>query len=92
MVHWLDQIPRATAKIRVSRTLRRSSLSFCPCTKAERAKKNFASVGLAEWGEFRVGDALETLRVDPPREIDLILLVGAKSRYLDVLKLLEPQL
>jgi hypothetical protein len=55
-------------------------VSFCPRTKADRAKKNFASVGLEEWVEFRVGDVLETLKVDPPREIDLILHVGAKSQ------------
>ena len=64
----------------MSPTLRRSSVSFCPRTKADRAKKNFASVGLEEWVEFRVGDVLETLKVDPPREIDLILHVGAKSQ------------
>lgn len=60
--------------------------------KAERAKKNLAAAGLQKWVEFRVGNALETLKSNPPREIDLILLDGAKGLYLDVLKLLEPYL
>jgi predicted O-methyltransferase YrrM len=59
--------------------------------KAERAKKNLTAAGLNEWVEFRVGDALETLS-DPPREIDMVFLDGAKGLYLDVLKLLEPHL
>jgi predicted O-methyltransferase YrrM len=60
--------------------------------KAGRARKNLAAAGLEEWVEFRVGDALETLKSALPNEIDLILLDGAKGLYLDVLKLLEPQL
>ena len=59
--------------------------------KAERAKRNLTAAGLEEWVEFRVGDALETLS-NPPREIDMIFLDGAKQLYLDVLKLLEPHL
>ena len=59
--------------------------------KAQRAKRNLTAAGLAEWVEFRVGDALETLS-NPPREIDMIFLDGAKELYLDVLKLLEPHL
>ncbi|HEY5706985.1 MAG TPA: class I SAM-dependent methyltransferase [Terrimicrobiaceae bacterium] len=59
--------------------------------KAERAKRNLTAAGLDEWVEFCVGDALETLS-NPPREIDMIFLDGAKQLYLDVLKLLEPHL
>jgi len=59
--------------------------------KAERAKRNLTAAGLDEWVEFRVGDALKTLS-NPPREIDIIFLDGAKELYLDVLKLLEPHL
>jgi predicted O-methyltransferase YrrM len=59
--------------------------------KAEQAKRNLAAAGLERWVEFRIGDALETLS-DPPREIDMIFLDGAKSLYFDILKLLEPQL
>lgn len=60
--------------------------------KAERARENLTAAGLVEWVEFRIGDALETLRANLPREIDLVLLDGAKSLYLDVLKLVEPHL
>lgn len=60
--------------------------------KAARAKKNLTAAGLEDLVEFRVGDALATLRADLPREIDLIFLDGAKGLYLNVLKLLEPQL
>jgi predicted O-methyltransferase YrrM len=59
--------------------------------KAGQAKRNLAAAGLEQWVESRVGDALETLS-DPPREIDMIFLDGAKSLYLGVFKLLEPQL
>ena len=60
--------------------------------KAARAKTNLTTAGLDEWVEVRVGDALETLKSKPPREIDMIFLDGAKGLYLDVLKLLEPHL
>ncbi len=60
--------------------------------KAERARKNLAAAGLDERVEFRVGDAMETLKSGLPSEIDFILLDGAKGLYLDVLKLLEPNL
>jgi predicted O-methyltransferase YrrM len=60
--------------------------------KAERAKKNLAAAGLAEWVEFRVGDARESLKSHPPRDIDLLLLDGAKGLYLSVLQLVEPGL
>jgi predicted O-methyltransferase YrrM len=59
--------------------------------KAEQATRNLAAAGLEQWVEFRVGDALETLS-EPPREIDMIFLDGAKGLYFGVLKLLEPQL
>ena len=48
------------------------------------------AAGLEDRVEFRIGDALETLKSDLPPEIDFILLDGAKGLYLDVLKLLEP--
>lgn len=59
--------------------------------KAEQAKRNLAAAGLQQWVEFRVGDALETLS-DPPRDIDMIFLDGAKGLYFGVLKRLEPEL
>jgi predicted O-methyltransferase YrrM len=60
--------------------------------KAEQAKKNLAAVGLEDWVDFRIGDALETLKADLPGEIDLVLLDGAKGLYFKVLRLLEPHL
>ena len=39
--------------------------------------------------EIREGDALETLSVDLPETIDLVLLDGAKSLYPEILSLLE---
>lgn len=59
--------------------------------KAEQAKKNLTDAGLVDLVEFRVGDALETL-AEPPQEIDMVFLDGAKELYLPVLRLLEPNL
>jgi predicted O-methyltransferase YrrM len=42
--------------------------------------------------EIREGDALETLSVDLPEKIDLVLLDGAKSLYPEILGLLESRL
>jgi predicted O-methyltransferase YrrM len=59
--------------------------------KAARARANLEAAGLADLVEIRVGDARETL-ADVGGEIDLVLLDGAFSLYLPVLKLLEPHL
>jgi len=61
-------------------------------TKAKRAKENLAAAGLADLVEIRVGDALETLKDGIDKDVDLVLLDGAFSLYLPVLKLLEPHL
>jgi predicted O-methyltransferase YrrM len=61
-------------------------------TKAARAQANLAAAGLADIVDIRVGDALETLRNGVGGDIDLVLLDGAFSLYLPVLKLLEPHL
>lgn len=61
-------------------------------TKAERARENVAEAGLADLVEIRVGDALETLKHGIEGDVDLVLLDGAFSLYLPVLKLLEPHL
>jgi predicted O-methyltransferase YrrM len=42
--------------------------------------------------EIRVGDALQTLSRDLPETIDLLLLDGAKSLYLEILGLVESRL
>jgi predicted O-methyltransferase YrrM len=58
-------------------------------SKAKRARKNIAAAGLSEIVEIRVGDALETLK-DVEGPIDVLMLDGAFTLYLRVLKLLEP--
>jgi predicted O-methyltransferase YrrM len=60
-------------------------------SKAARALANLEAAGLADLVDIRVGDARETL-VDVGGEIGLVLLDGAFSLYLPVLKLLEPHL
>jgi predicted O-methyltransferase YrrM len=60
--------------------------------KAERARENLSAAGLDDIVDIRVGDALETLRVDVDDGVDLVLLDGAFTLYLPVLKLLEPRL
>lgn len=61
-------------------------------SKIARARTNLEAGGLADLVEFRAGDALETLARDLPDAIDLVLLDGAKSLYLDILGLLESRL
>jgi predicted O-methyltransferase YrrM len=60
-------------------------------SKAARACANLEAAGLADLVDIRVGDARETL-VDVGGDIDRVLLDGAFSLYLPVLKLLEPHL
>jgi predicted O-methyltransferase YrrM len=60
--------------------------------KVERAKQNLAEARLLDHVEFRVGDALQTLKAHPPRDIDLLMLDGPKDMYLDVLNLVEANL
>ena len=61
-------------------------------TKAQRARENLAAAGLADLVEIRVGDALDTLKEGIDGDVDVVLLDGAFSLYLPVLKLLEPYL
>ncbi|MEZ2128837.1 MULTISPECIES: O-methyltransferase [unclassified Sinorhizobium] len=60
--------------------------------KVERAQRHFFEAGLIDLVEIRPGDALETLSIDLPDTIDLILLDGAKALYCEVLGLLESRL
>jgi predicted O-methyltransferase YrrM len=60
-------------------------------TKVVRARTNLEAAGLADLVDIREGDALETLK-DVGGEVDLLLLDGAFSLYLPVLKLVEPRL
>jgi predicted O-methyltransferase YrrM len=61
-------------------------------SKVARARDNLADGGLIDLVEIREGDALQTLSVDLPETVDLLLLDGAKSLYLDILNLVESHL
>ena len=61
-------------------------------SKAARAKSNLKAGGVIDLVEIREGDALETLSVELPETIDLVLLDGAKSLYPEILSLLESRL
>jgi predicted O-methyltransferase YrrM len=61
-------------------------------SKIARAKKNLTDGGVMDLVEIRQGDALQTLSVDLPEKIDLILLDGAKALYSEILSLLESRL
>lgn len=60
--------------------------------KLATAKANLVEAGLADLVELREGDALETLAVDLPEAIDLVLLDGAKALYPDILDRVESRL
>jgi predicted O-methyltransferase YrrM len=60
-------------------------------SKVARARANLDAAGLADLVEIRQGDALETLK-DVGDEVDVLLIDGAWSLYLPVLKLIEPRL
>jgi predicted O-methyltransferase YrrM len=61
-------------------------------TKAARARENLSAGGLIDLVEIREGDALKTLSVDLPDQIDLVLLDGAKALYPEILDLVEERL
>jgi predicted O-methyltransferase YrrM len=61
-------------------------------SKLAVARQNLAEGGLIDLVEFRAGDALQTLRVDLPETVDLLLLDGAKALYPDVLAMVESRL
>lgn len=60
--------------------------------KAQRAQRNLDEAGVGDFVDIRVGDALETLRDGIEDGVDLVLLDGAWSLYLPVLRILEPRL
>lgn len=59
--------------------------------KVARARAHLDAAGLGDLVDIRAGDALETLR-DVGGDVDLLLVDGAFSLYLPVLKLIEPRL
>lgn len=60
--------------------------------KVQRAREHLLEGGLDDLVDIREGDALQTLAVDLPASIDLVLLDGAKALYADILDLLEARL
>jgi len=61
-------------------------------SKVERARRNLTEGGVIDLVEIRVGDALQTLSVDVPKPVDLLLLDGAKALYPEILSLVESRL
>ena len=61
-------------------------------SKVVRAQANLVEAGLADLVEFREGDALQTLGLDLPESVDLLLLDGAKALYPEILSLVEGHL
>jgi predicted O-methyltransferase YrrM len=61
-------------------------------SKVARARDNLTAGGLIDLVEIRVGDALQTLSVDLPATVDLLLLDGAKALYPEILSLVESRL
>lgn len=61
-------------------------------SKAERANANLTAAGLSDLVEFRIGDARETLKGGIGGDIDMVMLDGAFTLYLPILKILEPHL
>jgi predicted O-methyltransferase YrrM len=61
-------------------------------SKVARAQDNLTAGGLIDLVEIREGDALQTLSVDLPETIDLLLLDGAKAIYPEILDLVEGRL
>lgn len=60
-------------------------------SKVARARANLQAAALADLVDIRAGDALETLK-DVGGTVDLMLVDGAFSLYLSVLKTIEPWL
>jgi predicted O-methyltransferase YrrM len=61
-------------------------------SKVARARDHLTAGGLIDLVESREGDALQTLSVDLPETVDLLLLDGAKALYPEILSLVESRL
>jgi predicted O-methyltransferase YrrM len=61
-------------------------------SKVARARDNLTAADLSDLVEIREGDALQTLSVDLPDTVDLLLLDGAKALYPEILGLVESRL
>lgn len=58
-------------------------------SKAQRAMQNIKDAGLNDYVEFRIGDAMKTLK-DHTTKIDFLFLDGWKDLYLPLFQMLEP--
>ncbi|MER9053774.1 class I SAM-dependent methyltransferase [Mesorhizobium sp. M0410] len=61
-------------------------------SKVAGARNNLMAGGLIDLVEIREGDAVQTLSVDLPETVDLLLLDGAKALYPEILSLVESRL
>lgn len=61
-------------------------------SKVARVRDHLSAGGLIDLVEIREGDALQTLSVDLPETIDLLLLDGAKALYPEIVSLVESHL
>ena len=61
-------------------------------SKVARARDNLTVGGVIDLVDIREGDALQTLSVNLPATIDLLLLDGAKGLYPEILDLVESRL
>lgn len=61
-------------------------------SKVIRARENLQAGGVSDLVDIRQGDALQTLSVDLPESIDMLLLDGAKALYPEILALVESRL
>ncbi|MDR1385966.1 MAG: class I SAM-dependent methyltransferase [Planctomycetaceae bacterium] len=61
-------------------------------SKVAKARKNLTIGGLIDLVEIREGDALQTLSIDLPETVDMLMIDGAKSIYPDILDLVEDRL
>lgn len=59
-------------------------------SKATKATKNISDVGLMDYVEVKIGNAMETLN-EYSKPIDFLFLDGWKDLYLPLFKMLEPQ-
>jgi predicted O-methyltransferase YrrM len=61
-------------------------------SKVKKARENLTAGNLIDLVDIRQGDALQTLSIDLPPTIDLLLLDGAKALYPEILNLVESRL
>ena len=61
-------------------------------SKVARARDHLTAGGLIDLVEIREGDALQTLSVDLPETVGLVLLDGGKALYPEILSLVESRL